>query len=121
MTDLNPLSRILIILIFLATVLWTINYIIIVVVGHGSKGFFFEQFFCCLMQGIAFAMLICPFLLLHKYHNKNSNEKNCYEITVNEKSFQTSSFKTKSDGSIMFTLDDGTIIRASDYEIRKLN
>ena len=44
-----------------------------------------------------------------------------YEITVNEKSFKTSDFKTKSDGSIVFTADDGTIIRASDYEIRKLN
>ena len=44
-----------------------------------------------------------------------------YEITVNEKSFKTSDFKTKSDGSIEFTADDGTIIRASDYEIRKLN
>lgn len=44
-----------------------------------------------------------------------------YEITVNEKSFKTSDFKTKSDGSIEFTADDGTIIRASEYEIRKLN
>ena len=55
------------------------------------------------------------------YSQSNSDEKNCYEITVNEKSFKTSDFKTKSDGSIEFTADDGTIIRASDYEIRKLN
>ena len=39
----------------------------------------------------------------------------------NEKSFKTSDFKTKSDGSIEFTADDGTIIRASEYEIKKLN
>lgn len=51
----------------------------------------------------------------------NSDEKNCYEITVNEKSFKTSDFKTKSDGSIEFTANDGTIIRASEYEIKKLN
>ena len=44
-----------------------------------------------------------------------------YEITVNEKTFKTSGFKTKADGSIEFTADDGTIIRASEYEIRKLN
>ena len=44
-----------------------------------------------------------------------------YEITVNEKSFKTSDFKTKEDGSIEFTADNGTTIRASDYEIRNLN
>lgn len=44
-----------------------------------------------------------------------------YKITVNEKSFKTSGFKTKADGSIEFTADDGTMIRASDYEIRKLS
>lgn len=44
-----------------------------------------------------------------------------YEITVNEKSFKTSDFKTKEDGSIEFTAEDGTIIHASTYEIRKLN
>lgn len=121
MTDLNSLIRILIILIFLATVSWTIYYIVLVFVCHGSKEFFFEQFFCCLIQGIAFAMLFCPFLLLYKYSNKNSDEKKCYEITVNEKSFKASGFKTKTDGSIEFTADDGTIIRASDYEIRKLS
>ena len=44
-----------------------------------------------------------------------------YEITVNEKTFKASDFKTKEDGSIEFTADDGTIIRASTYKIRKLN
>lgn len=42
-------------------------------------------------------------------------------IKRDEKSFKTSDFKTKSDGSIEFTADDGTIIRASEYEIKKLN
>lgn len=48
-------------------------------------------------------------------------KKNRYEITVNEKSFKTSRFKKKMNGSIEFTADDGTIIRASEYEIKKLN
>lgn len=69
--------------------------------------------------------IICNMSLYRSFliydNPSNSDEKNCYEITVNEKSFKTSDFKTKSDGSIEFTADDGTIIRASDYEIRKLN
>ena len=44
-----------------------------------------------------------------------------YEITVNEKTFKISDFKTKLDGSIEFTAEDGTKIHASTYEIRKLN
>ena len=59
------------------------------------------------------------FIAVRSYSQSNSDEKNCYEITVNEKSFKTSDFKTKSDGSIEFTADDGTIIRASEYEIKK--
>ena len=121
MADLNSIIRILIILVLIATASWIINYIIVVFVCNRSKEFFFEQFFDFLIAGISFAVLICPFLLLCKPHDKSSDEKNCYEITVNEKSFKASGFKTKTDGSIEFTADDGTIIRASEYEIRKLS
>lgn len=56
------------------------------------------------------------------YESKNTTETSAsYEITVNEKSFKISDFKTKVDGSIEFTTDDGTTIHASNYEIRKLD
>lgn len=121
MTDFNSITRILIILIFLAIVTWTISYIVIVVVGQNDKEFFFEIFKDVLISSIFYAVPTALFACLSIYHPLNSDEKNCYEITVNEKSFKTSDFKTKSNGSIMFTSDDGTIIRASEYEIRKLN
>jgi len=71
----------------------------------------FIALLCFIILGIIFAA---------KYKPLKSSSRQ-YEITVNENSFKTSDFKTKSDGSIEFTADDGTIIRASDYEIRKLN
>lgn len=71
----------------------------------------FIALLCFIILGIIFAA---------KYKPLESSSGQ-YEITVNEKSFKTSDFKTKTDGSIEFTADDGTIIRASDYEIRKLS
>ncbi len=57
-----------------------------------------------------------------RYYEWYTDLSSCqYEITVNEKTFKTSDIKTKLDGSIEFTADDGTIIRASEYEIRKLS
>lgn len=82
----------------------------------------YENFLAMLIPIIAFAVSnTLAFIAVRSYSQSNSDEKNCYEITVNEKSFKTSDFKTKSDGSIEFTADDGTIIRASEYEIKKLN
>lgn len=54
-------------------------------------------------------------------YNNTPEVSASYEITVNEKTFKISDFKTKVDGSIEFTADDGTIIHASTYELRKLN
>lgn len=86
------------------------------------SGFGYENFLAIFIPLIFFAVsTTLAFIAVQNYIQSNSDEKNCYEITVNEKSFKTSDFKTKSDGSIEFTADDGTIIRASDYEIRKLN
>ena len=122
MTDLNSITRILIIFISLAIVTWTISYIVIVVVCQKDKEFFFEIFKDVLISSIFFAVPSALFASLSIYHRSlNSDEKKCYEITVNEKSFKTSDFKTKLNGSIEFTADDGTIIRASEYEIKKLN
>ena len=82
----------------------------------------YKNFLAMLIPVIVLAVSTAlAFIAVRSYSQSNSDEKNCYEITVNEKSFKTSDFKTKSDGSIEFTADDGTIIRASDYEIRKLN
>lgn len=82
----------------------------------------YENFLAVLIPIIVFAVSTAlAFIAVRSYSQSNSDEKNCYEITVNEKSFKTSDFKTKSDGSIEFTADDGTIIRASEYEIKKLN
>lgn len=71
-----------------------------------------------------FIAFLC-FIILNFFFEENhkpSESSSCqYEITVNEKSFKTSDFKTKSDGSIEFTANDGTVIRASEYEIKKLN
>lgn len=82
----------------------------------------YEKFLAILIPLIAFSVSTAlAFIAVRSYSQSNSDEKNCYEISVNEKSFKTSDFKTKSDGSIEFTADDGTIIRASEYEIKKLN
>ena len=82
----------------------------------------YENFLAMLIPVIVLAVSTAlAFIAVRSYSQSNSDEKNCYEITVNEKSFKTSDFKTKSDGSIEFTADDGTIIRASEYEIKKLN
>lgn len=73
--------------------------------------------------GTLLAIYFAVFRIIDMKSEKNHEAtSSCqYEITVNEKSFQTSDFKTKTDGSIEFTADDGTVIRASEYEIRKLN
>lgn len=56
------------------------------------------------------------------YASKNTPKVSAsYEITINEKTFKISDFKTKVDGSIEFTAEDGTIIHASTYELRKIN
>ena len=82
----------------------------------------YENFLAMLIPVTVLAVSTAlAFIAVRSYSQSNSDEKNCYEITVNENIFKTSDFKTKSDGSIEFTADDGTIIRASDYEIRKLN
>ncbi|WP_296665327.1 hypothetical protein [Treponema sp. UBA753] len=73
--------------------------------------FIFIALLCFIILSIIFAAKYKPL--------ESSSCK--YEITVNEKSFKASGFKTKTDGSIEFTADDGTIIRASEYEIRKLS
>lgn len=68
-----------------------------------------------------YVLTALAFIAVRSYSQSNSDEKNCYEITVNEKSFKTSRFKKKMNGSIEFTANDGTVIRASEYEIKKLN
>ena len=82
----------------------------------------YENFLAIFIPLIFFAVsTTLAFIAVQNYIQSNSDEKNCYEITVNEKSFKTSDFKTKLDGSIEFTANDGTVIRASEYEIKKLN
>lgn len=103
-------------LFFMTIGIWILNYIIVI------EFELHENFLAMLISVILFAVSpALAFFAGRSYSQSNSDEKNCYEITVNEKSFKTSDFKTKSDGSIEFTADDGTIIRASEYEIRKLN
>lgn len=81
-----------------------------------------------LMFNISFVCLFCTFFVIpfiksvDVYEYKNTPKVSAsYEITINEKTFKISDFKTKLDGSIEFTAEDGTIIHASTYEIRKLN
>ena len=82
----------------------------------------YKNFLAMLIPVIVLAVSTAlAFIAVRSYSQSNSDEKNCYEITVNEKSFKTSDFKTKLDGSIEFTANDGTVIRASEYEIKKLN
>lgn len=104
-------------LFFMTIGIWILNYTIVI------EFELHKNFLAMLISVILFA--VSPALAFFAgrsiYSSSNSDEKNCYEITVNEKSFKTSGFKTKADGSIEFTADDGTIIRASEYEIRKLN
>ena len=103
-------------LFFITIGIWILNYTIVI------EFELHKNFLAMLISVILFAVSpALAFFAGRSYIQSNSDEKNCYEITVNEKSFKTSDFKTKSDGSIEFTADDGTIIRASDYEIRKLN
>lgn len=116
----TSLSSILIVLCLITIGMWILYYITFVVVGQESKEIFFENCLTVLISAIVFAVPSAFFAALSIYSPSNSDEKNSYEITVNEKSFKTSDFKTKKDGSIEFTADDGTIIRASEYEIRKL-
>lgn len=106
-------------LFFMTIGIWILNYIIVI------EFELHENFLAMLISVILFA--VSPALAFFAgrsiYSPSNSDEKNCYEITVNEKSFKTSRFKTNMNGSIEFTADDGTaiVIRASEYEIRKLN
>lgn len=103
-------------LFFMTIGIWILNYTILI------EFELHKNFLAMLISVILFAVSpALAFFAGRSYNPSNSDEKNCYEITVNEKSFKTSDFKTKSDGSIEFTADDGTIIRDSDYEIRKLN
>ena len=78
--------------------------------------------------GLDFVCVVCTLFLFSFfecrdiYASKNTPETSAsYEITINEKTFKISDFKTKVDGSIEFTADDGTIIHASTYELRKIN
>ena len=99
-------------LFFMTIGIWILNYTIVI-------EFELHKNFLVILFAVSPALAF--FAGRSIYSSSNSDEKNCYEITVNEKSFKTSGFKTKADGSIEFTADDGTIIRASEYEIRKLN
>lgn len=84
-----------------------------------GENFIFRIHFVC----VIFTLFVFGFFKSKDIYAYNNTPKvsASYEITVNEKSFKTSDFKTKEDGSIEFTADDGTTIRASDYEIRNLN
>ncbi len=108
-----------------------ISEIVILAIVFVTSFIFIYGFFHChlystrVLFGISFLIIfISGNIRVYKLCKKaiQLESSSCqYEITVNEKSFKTSNFKTKMDGSIEFTTDDGTTIRASEYEIKKLN
>ena len=98
---------------------------LIIVLGSSFFFLYYSIFQCDLLSTRCFSVICFLVFFIFgsiRFYELFTDLSSCqYEITLNEKSFKTSNFKINMNGSIEFTADDGTVIHASEYEIKKLN